>query len=308
MEPSLKNSHSRGYDLKLRRTDQALHDTTQRFVESLSKDVRISQFTDTNLASKLLINDKWYWLQPVIGGRAGYLVCLPDQPIVWMDEQFKQSFRIPMRVSSAIYEKKSVFLASLNKVDGFLRLEDAWMVGGEFLRGRPFTSRWEALCSFYDSKYRMDTVLQQGFRIDICSYEALINITKWTSIPSVVFAQGERHQRRLRIQLVEQKPKSKMEYSSSSLSSAPAFVEPKEVTTDYTTTADDVAKAVPHEEYPDTYDLWMKGVKKGYAAVQDLALSRHLRQATSVGKEKKEVLVKVAWNSEFDMFEIVSLV
>ncbi len=303
MEASLKNSHQRGYELKLRRTDQALHDTTQRFVENLSKDVRISQFTDTNLASKLLVNDKWYWLQPVQGGRAGYLVCLPDQPIVWMDEQFKQSFRIPMRVSSAIFEKKSVFLASLNKVDGFLRLEDAWMVAGDFLRGRPFTFRWEALCSFYDTKYRMDPVLQQGFRIDLCSYEPLTNITKWTSIPPVVFAQGERHQRRLRIQLVEQqRTKTKVETQPST---TPAFVEDTAEEDD--TLPENVAKAIPHEEYPDTYDLWIKGVKKGYAAVQDLALSRQLRQATTVGKEKKEALVKVAWNSEFEMFEIVNL-
>jgi hypothetical protein len=106
---------------------------------------------------------------------------------------------------------------------------------------------------------------------------------------------------------VEQKPKTKLE---TQLSTAPAFVEDtveEEIHTEDNLPAN-VAKAIPHEEYPDTYDLWIKGVKKGYAAVQDLALSRQLRQATTVGKEKKEVLVKVAWNSEFDMFEIVSLV
>ncbi len=303
MEGSLKNSHARGYDLKLRRTDQALHEATQRFVENLSNDVRISQFADMNLVNKLLVNEKWYWLQPVIGGRAGYLVCLPNQPIVWMDEQFKQSFRIPMRVSSCIFEKKSVFLASLNKVDGFLRLEDAWLVAGEFLRGRPFTNRWEALCEFYDAKYRMDPVLQQGFRIDICNYEPLSAIKSWSQLPPIVFAQGERNQRRLRVQLVEQKEQKEQPKQIKEVK--PAFVHEEVKEEDL---PDDVAKAIPHEEYPDTYDLWIKGAKKGYAAVQDLALSRKLRMATTNGKEKKEVLVKVAWNSEFDMFEIVSLI
>jgi hypothetical protein len=63
------------------------------------------------------------------------------------------------------------------------------------------------------------------------------------------------------------------------------------------------AKAVAHEEYPDTYNLWIKGVKKGYAAVQDLDLSRELRLAS---KEGAELFVNVEWNSEFNMYEIVS--
>jgi hypothetical protein len=63
------------------------------------------------------------------------------------------------------------------------------------------------------------------------------------------------------------------------------------------------AKAVAHEEYPDTYNLWFKGVKKGYAAVQDLDLSRELRLASQTAKD---LFVKVEWNSEFNMYEIVS--
>jgi hypothetical protein len=63
------------------------------------------------------------------------------------------------------------------------------------------------------------------------------------------------------------------------------------------------AKAVAHEEYPDTYNLWIKGVKKGYAAVQDLDLSRELRLAS---KDGAELFVNVEWNSEFNMYEIVS--
>ncbi len=314
---SLKTSHSNGYTLNLRNTDQVLHDTTQRFVESLSNDVRISQFADMNLVQKMLVNEKWYWLQPVLGGRAGYVVCLPNQPVVWMDEQFKRSFKIPMRVSLSIFEKKSVFLASLNKVDGVLRLEDAWMVAGEFLRGRPFSQRWKELCSFYNYQFRNDTVLQQGFRIEMATYEPLSAVHKWQTIPPIVFAQGERNQRRLRVQLQNdtQKPttfevkaqqnhnqKSKPQYHVKE--EAPAFIED---TIDKTTEEKEgTAKAIPHEEYPDTYDLYVKGVKKGYAAVQDIALSRKLRQAT--GKEKKEVLVNIEWNSEFNMFEIVSLV
>jgi hypothetical protein len=319
---SLKTSHSNGYTLNLRSTDQVLHDTTQRFVESLSNDVRISQFADINLVQKMLVNEKWYWLQPVLGARAGYLVCLPNQPIIWMDEQFKRSFRIPMRVSLPIFEKKSIFLASLNKVDGVLRLEDAWMVAGEFLRGRPFSQRWKELCSFYNTQFRPDQVLQQGFRIEIATYEPLSAVNTWQTIPPIAFAQGERGQRRLRVQLQEEtRPKMNVKPPFTVKMERPAFIEDKiiedriiedKIIEDKTIIhkkieeeKENTAKAVPHEEYPDTYDLFVKGVKKGYAAVQDIVLSRKLRQAT--GKEKKEVLVKIEWNSEFDMFEIVSL-
>jgi hypothetical protein len=62
--------------------------------------------------------------------------------------------------------------------------------------------------------------------------------------------------------------------------------------------------AIPHEEYPDTYTLFQGTVKKGYAAVQDFALSQQLKHAT---KEKRPLRVKVQWNEEFSMYEIISI-
>jgi hypothetical protein len=217
-------------------------------------------------------------------------------------------------------------MASLNKVDGILRLEDAWMIAGDFLRGRPFSQRWKELCSFYNYQFRPDSVLQQGFRIEMATYEPLSAVHSWQTVPPIVFAQGERNQRRLRVQLQDErlgckphatfgelggsKPHAKqnqkpfVKHNNQSIK-APAFIEDVSPI-DVKEEKEGTAKAIPHEEYPDTYDLFVKGVKKGYAAVQDIALSRKLRQAT--GKEKKEVLVNIEWNSEFNMFEIVSLV
>jgi hypothetical protein len=65
-----------------------------------------------------------------------------------------------------------------------------------------------------------------------------------------------------------------------------------------------VAKAVPHEDHPDTYTLWIGGKKKGFGAVQDLELSRKLRDAV---KEKRDIQVEITWNEEFRMYEISSL-
>jgi hypothetical protein len=66
--------------------------------------------------------------------------------------------------------------------------------------------------------------------------------------------------------------------------------------------------AVPHEEFPDTYTIFIQGVKKGYAAVQDLELSRQLRDAFAATAEAaagKQLPVKVEWNDEFNMYEIL---
>jgi hypothetical protein len=62
--------------------------------------------------------------------------------------------------------------------------------------------------------------------------------------------------------------------------------------------------AIPHEEYPDTYNLFEGSVEKGYAAVQELDLSCALKAAS---KQHKKLIVEVHWNKEFSMYEIISL-
>jgi hypothetical protein len=63
------------------------------------------------------------------------------------------------------------------------------------------------------------------------------------------------------------------------------------------------AIAKPHADFPDTYDLWINGVKKGYAAVQDIQMSRNLKRLSS----KESLEVEIEWNSEFSMYEITNI-
>ena len=298
MEPSLRSSNYRVTECILRRPDPAVHETTKRFVESLSEDNRISQYADLVYASKKLSRDAWYWLDPVKGGRSGYLVCLPNQPIIWLDEQCKQSVKIPIRVSSSIYQKTSIFIASLNKTDGLLRLEDAWLVSGKNLLNAPFSKRWDELLDFYSNSYRCDTHLQKGLRVELASYAPLTSAKGWAPVPTMMIAQGEVYPRRLRVQIQAEDKKPLVKTLD-----MPKFVEEKEEDTSTDTLPSDMARAVAHEEYPDTYNLWIGGQQKGYAAVQDLELSRKLRIAS---KEKKELFVKVEWNEDFKMYEILS--
>jgi hypothetical protein len=328
MEPSLRSSTQRGNECKLRKTDPAAHETTKRFVESLRSDVRISQYADLAFAGKKMeeSNEPWYWLEPVPGGRTGFLVLLPDQPAVWIDEQGKVSFYVQMRVSVPVYEKRSVFLASLNKFDGLLRLEDVWVLAGKSFTQSPFTQRWDALMTFYGVQYKEDFQLQQGLRLEMASYSSLGSVKGMSSVPATMFLQGEKYPRRLRVQMeaaaaagpaaaavasmptVRPAPVAKPQHQQKHTQvQKPMFVDDeddiKQPSFTHRNTPDDVARAIAHEEHPDTYNLWINGVKKGYAAVQDLDLSRELRIAS---KGDSELYVKVEWNSEFNMYEIVS--
>ena len=341
MEPSLRSSSYTPRECKLKRTDPALHETIQRFVESL--DMRISQYADINYAVKKLEGKPWYWLTQI--GRSGYLVFLPNTPAVWIDEQFKHSYKIQIRVSSCVYEKKTLLIASLDTVDGLLRLEDAWILAGKNLREEtrgtqdtqgthtPFTQRWNSLLEFYCVSYKHDPALQ-GLRIEPAKYGSLASI-KDISIPNVMIAQGE-DGRRLRVQLIPRDALAPVNTAVPKVSrvsqpapvpkvshvSQPAPVpkvnrdsQPGLVNTAVPKVSrvsqpaprppprprpQNQAIAVPHEEYPDTYNLFIDGVKKGYAAVQDLDLSKRLKEHSA----SQEIRVKIEWNAEFSMYEI----
>jgi hypothetical protein len=290
-------------------------------VESLSPDVRVSQYADVHFAAKKIATDKWYWLKPT--GISGYLVFLPNTPVVWIDEQFKKSYKIPMRVSNSIYEKRSVFIATLNVGDSLLRLEDIWLNAGKTIRGQPFTQRWEVLLDFYSLYYKPDVVLQQGIRVEMAVYEPLCKAMDWASdgmAEKMMLAQSESSPRRLRVQLAE--PSASPVPVLKNAPVAPTvpngkkthivppralFVEedtPQVSSSSLHTAKATKARAVPHAEYPDTYDVWVNGVKKGYAAVQDIELSRRLKDALG---NNKELSVNVEWNEEFSMYEITDL-
>jgi len=306
-------------------------------VESLSDNVRITQFADLPYATKRLQSDKWYWLTPM--GYTGYLVFMPKVPVVWIDEQFKVSYRIPMRVNAAIYEKKSVFIASLLQVDGLLRLEDAWVVAGRSLFDDPFSKRWLDVLDFYSDSYRADSQLQGGLTIEVAKFDSLHSALEWKGTPTTMIAQGETAPRRLRVQLIAKTPPVAVAATATATAAATATVavstQPKAKATATATQpkakavavavavaakaktqahstkppfTQTKAIAVAHPDFPDTYDIFIDGVKKGYAAVQDIEVSHKLRsKKLELSAKGGDLCVNVEWNEEFSMYEILSL-
>ena len=308
------------------RTEPALHEATQRFVESLLRDVRVSQFADLKYASTLLQKGTWFWLP---AGKSGFLVMAPKSPIVWMDEQGKVSYKIPMRVGKEWCEKGSVCLASLNLSDGILRLEDMRSACGKNIEGDPFSKRWDALLDFYRNSYIQDSVLQGGLVIEPAVYSPLESASEWNDMtPMMMIAQGETFKKRVRVQIREKdttpvveriypptREPSQLVKQKSVRRPAPAPapagapVQQKErkpeVTAAAAAAAPTVAYVIPSKDFPDTYVLYVNGDNKGFAAVQGLSLSRSLRDAS---KTSEKIPVNVTWNSEFSSHEIVSIV
>lgn len=203
MEPSLRSSAVKGIDCKLRKPDPSLHETTQRFVESLLGDIRISQFADMNYAATIMKAGKWMFLDALDGGRVGFLVMTPKSPIVWIDDRGKTAYIIPMRIKSSLCEKGSIAIASLNKAEGILRIEDMKIMGGQDIRGLSFTRRWEHLLEFYRTSYVFDSALQRDLRIQTAVYKPIDSIQSWADPPEYIYAQNDTMPRRLRIQLIQ---------------------------------------------------------------------------------------------------------
>jgi hypothetical protein len=329
MEPSLRSSDYRPNNQILKRPEPAAHEATKRFVESLGSDIRISQYADLFFASKKFASDKWFWLEPF--GHVGYLVYLPNQPAIWIDEQLRRSYKIPMRVSASVFEKKSVFITSLSTVDSILRIEDAWMIEGEVVRGKVFEERWEHIREFLTNSYIADSLLSK-MNVQAAKYSPLAAAKTWHPVPLMMLAQGNTYPRRFRVQISQVKaPERKQEYHGETQAlkrSQPHVIpapvkkvfnpEQKPLFVDETPLTHAVpvqekkhkikegkqkAIAKPHADFPDTYDLWINGVKKGYAAVQDIQMSRNLKKLSS----KESLEVEIEWNSEFSMYEITNI-
>jgi hypothetical protein len=142
--------------------------------------------------------------------------------------------------------------------------------------------------------------------------------------PKMLVVQGEDNKRRLRIQIpkefpgpaggVKTAPAVKTSASGAEVKTSASRAEVKtsaqtkvplskqEIPVTKSSKAEE-AIAIPHPEYPDTYELLVNGVKKGYAAIQDIDLSKRLRSFT-----QKEIRVKIEWNSEFSMYEICDII
>jgi len=314
---SLKSSSSYAQELKaLKKPEPALHEACKRFVENMV-DPRITFFANLNHMAKRLTREKGYLIDGC--GRVGYLLFLPKQPAVWYDEQGKQAWKIPIRVSSTLSQKTSVFIARFDRSEMKLYIDDCWMYKGDSLITRTFSERWEYVLSFYTNDYCQEAMFQPslecGVYFPLSAFEELTASQQW-----IHWMPEDSSQKRMRIQLTEelpqpqqpqrQQPQPQQSQSPISHSSKPAAPPPKAAATATASTAPQpskkvlIARAVPHASLPDTFTLFTaENEEKGHAAVQQFSLSLKLKEAAKEGP----LLVSVRWNSEFERWQILAI-
>jgi hypothetical protein len=318
MEPSLRSSAPKASSCRLKKTDPSLHETMKRFVESHLHDTRISQYADARYAADKFKSGKWFWLSP-FQGQVGYLVISPKNPIIWINEKLSYSFKIPMRVSTAMTEGGSIFIASLNTNEGMLRVEDLRVLSGNSLVSQPFSKRWATLLESMYKLYRVDTLLQQGLTISTAEYGPLDSYTSWEPDTTMMIAQGDTYNRRLRVQLLEdqqpqhrqtpqhkqtpqdRQPLPNLQVQAPRLENRPSIQEQRHrlpVKNKHT------IFAIPNKIFPDTYTIEIDGVSKGYAAIQELSISRLIKQAAET---QDRIPVNVEWRDDFSSYEILSI-
>lgn len=303
---TLKSSSSLAREVPdFRPVERDLHDTSKRIVESMP-DSRITFYSNLSGFEKRVVKKEiGYFTQAA--GRVGYLLLLPKRPAVWLDEQMKQCFRIPLRVSQSIFQQRTIFIATLNRSEGRLTLDDCWEWKGQSMIGKPFTKRWELVRDFFSAEFKEDERLQRGLQIEPAVWYPLLEFESLCSTGALDWIHWQPEHtasKRLRIELKERMDAQTTPLAQTSHKTSQKESRPPQPSAE---TATLTARAVANPDMPDTYTLFTaENTEKGTAAVQRFTLSKQLRDVLAQ-KEQKEVFVEVEWNTEFEKWQITGV-
>lgn len=277
--PSIRSSYRPAQGVQYQHPKPAAHEALQKLVNNCLQGLRIYQPFQGDKALVPLSKGVFYALVHTNPVESGFLVFSPNHTPIYMHESLRRSIVVRMRLSSTMHAQTAIFAVSLDKSDGFLWLEDVLAWNSQSIHGsKTFTERRALLKQFLDHHWMPDARCAGGLTIRIANYKPLeyvkeiANELSWSAID---LCPELPDRRRFRIKA-----------------------------------AGGVASSLVGElravsGLPDVYELWSaEDVCVGRAAVQELALSRTIRER--IAKEK--VYVEVAWNQEFERFRIQSVV
>lgn len=277
--PSIRSSYKPAQGVQFLNTKPAAHEALQKLVNNCLEGLRIYQPYQGEKANGILARNPFYALVHPNPIESGFLVFSPRHAPVFLHESGRRSWVIRMRLSSKMHANTAIFAASLDKGDGFLWLEDVLVWEGQTIhRTQPFTERRKVLKGFLEHHWMPDARCAGGLQIKIANFKSLEdmkNFTDQTMWWAIDFCPESADRRRFRLKAAGGK--------FSSL----------------------VAEVKAVSGLPDVYELWSaEDVCVGRAAIQELSLSKQIREA--VAKEK--VYAEVDWNSSFEKFRIMKLV
>ena len=238
----------------------------------------------------------------------GFLLLLPKQPAVFMmTRPSGQNKKIPawtlrMRTDVRLGEGGGTMLiATLDKIQHTLRLEDVWVWKGEdTYNTKKFSERRGLLKTFVEDCWTPDARLMSGIQCSVANpkpLSALATIENCFSVDLIPELPGKR---RFWFQL--QTPVTVPPAMATATVTAPMFRTAAPVLHD-TTPAPAIGRveayAIPLESLPDVYDLFLEnGTALSRAAVQQISLSQKLKAI------KGRIPVIAEWKSEFGRYEI----
>jgi hypothetical protein len=277
--PSIRSSYRPAQGVQYQHPKPAAHEALQKLVNNCLQGLRIYQPFQGEKALAPLSRGVFYALVHTNPVESGFLVFSPNHTPIYMHESLRRSLIVRMRLSSTMHAQTAIFAVSLDKSDGFLWLEDVLAWNSQSIHAsKTFTERRALLKQFLDHHWMPDARCAGGLTIRIANYKPLEYVKEiadelsWSAID---LCPELPDRRRFRIKA-----------------------------------AGGVASSLVGElravsGLPDVYELWSaEDFCVGRAAVQELALSRTIRER--IAKEK--VYVEVAWNQEFERFRIVTLV
>jgi hypothetical protein len=241
----------------------------------------------------------------------GFLVCMKDKPLVFMNSRLNYGFTLRLRLHESLHREGAIFVGTLDTVHGTLRLEDVFLYLGKTYCQSPYSKRYAVLQDFYKNAFVQDTRLSNMTVFvaeprPLATLRDAVDSNQFHSI-DLIPEQGGR--RRWHIPLVlyqnQQLPKKAtateiLAYNLAQTSSALSLPLPvKEVVL----TEERVAIATKVPGLPDTFDLFSKDKKLiGRAAVQKAEISMKMRQMVAAA-----VTVTVLWDDEFLRYKIIDL-
>ena len=277
--PSIRSSYRPAQGVQYQHPKPAAHEALQKLVNNCLQGLRIYQPFQGDKALVPLSRGVFYALVHTNPVESGFLVFSPNHTPIYMHESLRRSIVVRMRLSSTMHAQTAIFAVSLDKSDGFLWLEDVLAWSGQSIHGsKTFTERRALLKQFLDHHWMPDARCAGGLTIRIANYKPLEYVKEIAS-----------------------------ELSWSAIDLCPELPDRRRFRIK---AAGGVASSLVGElravsGLPDVYELWSaEDVCVGRAAVQELALSRTIRER--IAKEK--VYVEVAWNQEFERFRIQSVV
>jgi hypothetical protein len=307
-EGSLRTSMREQREVKLKNVHSSLHELAHQFVETRVSDRCVRQRLQPEVAQTPLKKGTFFVLENDTRADPGFLLFLPQKPVIFMgtrsgkDGKRPPAWTLRMRVDQHVSQNGgSLLIATLDKVQHTLRLEDVWIWQGKNLfESESFTKRRETLKSFVESHWIPDARLMGGIQTHVANPKPLSSLETLveTSCYSIDLIPDMPKRRRFTFLLQEPTARRPATLPATLPAPAPApAIQQKPIQTKVEANAKRV------EGLPDVYDLFTKeGLPLSRAAVQQLALSQALR-----AYKGPTIPVFAEWKSEFGRYEILSI-